>query len=114
MNVQANFLRVALQDGDSGCTAKTLMVHPYTTTEEVCSLCAYKFKIAHPEDFALFLVSEDSSQQLAPDTHPQRIKAELHSRPRSHVFHFLYRRTLDLNLCIPATAVPTGNGLHEE
>ncbi|CAN9510024.1 unnamed protein product [Ophioblennius macclurei] len=100
-----NFLRVALQDGDSGCTAKTLMVHSYTTTEEVCSLCAYKLKIDDPENFALFLVSEDSSQQLAPDTHPQRIKAELHSRPRPHVFHFLYRRTLSLNLCIPATAI---------
>lgn len=105
---------MALQDGGSGCTAKTLMVQPYTTTEEVCSLCAYKLKIADPENFALFLVSEDGSQQLASDTHPQRIKAELHSRPRSHVFHFLYRRTPNLNLCIPAATLQTGNGVQVE
>lgn len=97
-----NYLRVALQEADTGCTAKTLIVHPYTTTEEVCSLCAYKFKIPDPENYALFLVTEETSQQLAPDTHPQRIKAELHSRPRAHVFHFLYRKVPNLNLCIPA------------
>ncbi|KAM7393586.1 hypothetical protein PAMP_020445 [Pampus punctatissimus] len=97
-----NYLRVALQDMDTGCTAKTLIVHSYTTTEEVCSLCAYKFKIPDPENYALFLVTEDTSQQLAPDTHPQRIKAELHSRPRAQIFHFVYRRVPNLNLCIPA------------
>lgn len=97
-----NYLRVALQDEDTGCTAKTLIIQPYTTTEEVCSVCAYKFKICDPENYALFLVTEDMRQQLAPDTHPQRIKAELHSRPRGHVFHFVYRRVPNLNLCIPA------------
>uniref|UniRef100_A0A4W6EGJ2 Ras and Rab interactor 2 n=1 Tax=Lates calcarifer TaxID=8187 RepID=A0A4W6EGJ2_LATCA len=97
-----NYLRVALQEVDTGCTAKTLVVHPYTTTEEVCSLCAYKFKIPDPENYALFLVTEDTSQQLAPDTHPQRIKAELHSRPRTQIFHFVYRKVPNLNLCIPA------------
>lgn len=102
MNNQANYLRVAFQGIDTGCTAKTLIVHPYNTTEEVCSLCAYKFKIADPENYALFLVTEDTSQQLAPDTHPQKIKSELHSRPRTHVFHFVYRRIPNLNLCIPA------------
>ncbi|XP_076871359.1 ras and Rab interactor 2 isoform X2 [Brachyhypopomus gauderio] len=30
-----NFLRVALQDVTNGCTAKTLQVHPYDTTEEM-------------------------------------------------------------------------------
>ncbi|XP_051242061.1 ras and Rab interactor 2 isoform X1 [Dicentrarchus labrax] len=97
-----NYLRVALQELDTGCTAKTLVVHPYTTTEEVCSLCASKFKIPDPENYALFLVTEDTSQQLAPDTHPQRIKAELHSRPLTQIFHFVYRRVSNLNLCIPA------------
>uniref|UniRef100_H3D9H6 Ras and Rab interactor 2 n=1 Tax=Tetraodon nigroviridis TaxID=99883 RepID=H3D9H6_TETNG len=85
-----NYLNVALQV-DSGCTAKTLLVSPYTTTEEVCSLCAQKLKIQKPEQYALFLVTEEMRQQLAPDTHPQRIKAELHSRPRTNTFHFLYR-----------------------
>ncbi|CAG06165.1 unnamed protein product, partial [Tetraodon nigroviridis] len=86
-----NYLNVALQV-DSGCTAKTLLVSPYTTTEEVCSLCAQKLKIQKPEQYALFLVTEEMRQQLAPDTHPQRIKAELHSRPRTNTFHFLYRK----------------------
>uniref|UniRef100_A0A3Q1EAC3 Ras and Rab interactor 2 n=1 Tax=Acanthochromis polyacanthus TaxID=80966 RepID=A0A3Q1EAC3_9TELE len=108
-----NYLRVALQALDSGCTAKTLVVHPYTTTEEVCSLCAYKFKIPDPENYALFLVTEDTSQQLAPDTHPQRIKSELHSRPRSQIFHFVYRRVPNLNLCIPAV-MQNGNCLEVE
>ncbi|XP_071359768.1 ras and Rab interactor 2-like isoform X1 [Trachinotus anak] len=108
-----NYLRVALQEVDTGCTAKTLLVHPYTTTEEVCSLCAYKFKIPDPENYALFLVTEDTSQQLAPDTHPQRIKAELHSRPCAQIFHFLYRRVPNLNLCIPAI-MQNGNCLQVE
>uniref|UniRef100_A0A3Q3WGI7 Uncharacterized protein n=1 Tax=Mola mola TaxID=94237 RepID=A0A3Q3WGI7_MOLML len=97
-----NYLRVALQEVDMGCTAKTLVVHPYTTTEEVCSLCAYKFNIPDPENYALFLVTQETSQQLAPDTHPQRIKAELHSRPQTQTFHFLYRKVPNLHLCIPA------------
>lgn len=92
---------MALQVG-TGCTAKTLLVNPYTTTEEVCSLCAKKLKIQEPEQYALFLVTAEMRQQLAPDTHPQRIKAELYSRPRTHTFHFLYRKVTDLNLCIPA------------
>ncbi|XP_071390227.1 ras and Rab interactor 2-like isoform X1 [Centroberyx affinis] len=97
-----NYLRVALQEVDTGCTAKTLVVHPYSTTEEVCSLCAFKFKVPDPENYALFLLTEDTSQQLAPDTHPQRIKAEIHSRPHAQTFHFVYRRVPNLNLCIPA------------
>ncbi|XP_059185643.1 LOW QUALITY PROTEIN: ras and Rab interactor 2-like [Centropristis striata] len=108
-----NYLRVALQELDTGCTAKTLLVQPYTTTEEVCSLCAYKFKIPDPDTYALFLVTEDTSQQLAPDTHPQRIKAELHSRPRAQIFHFVYRRVPNLNLCIPAI-LHNGNCLQVE
>lgn len=90
---------------DTGCTAKTLLVHSYTTTEEVCSLCASKFKLSEPERYALFLVTEDTCQQLAPDTHPQQIKAELHRRPRAKTFHFVYRRVPHLNLCIPASII---------
>uniref|UniRef100_A0AAY4E5U7 Ras and Rab interactor 2 n=1 Tax=Denticeps clupeoides TaxID=299321 RepID=A0AAY4E5U7_9TELE len=87
-----NYLRVALQEVDTGCTAKTLMVRPYATTEEVCQLCADKFKVADREKHALFLLTEGSSQQLAPDTYPQKIKAELHSRPQVQPFYFVYRR----------------------
>lgn len=112
MSIQANYLHVALQL-DTGCTAKTLLVNPYTTTEEVCSLCAQKLKIQKPEQYALFLVTEEMRQQLAPDTHPQRIKAELHSRPRTHTFHFLYRKVTNLNLCIPADG-QNGECLHSD
>ncbi|KAM9476663.1 ras and Rab interactor 2 [Clarias gariepinus] len=97
-----NYLRVALQEPDSGCTAKTLKVRPYGTTEEVCQLCAEKFKVRDPDAHALFLLTEESTQQLAPDTHPQKIKAELHSRPQSQAFYFVYRRIQNLNLPAPA------------
>lgn len=83
---------MALQELDSGCTAKTLKVVPHATVEEVCQLCAQKFKVSEPEAYGLFLVMEDSSQQLAPDTHPQKIKAELHSSSQVTHFHFVYRR----------------------
>lgn len=90
--VSQNYLRVALQEVDSGCTAKTLPVRPYTTVEELCQLCALKFKVSDPKNYGLFLQMEGSSQQLAADTHPQKIKAELHSRPQPVPFHFVYRR----------------------
>ncbi|KAG9350535.1 hypothetical protein JZ751_026901 [Albula glossodonta] len=97
-----NYLRVALHEVDSGCTAKTLLVQPYSTTEEVCSICAHKFNVPDPENHALFLITEETSQQLAPDTYPQKIKAEIHSRPQPLPFHFVYRRVPNLNLCVPA------------
>ncbi|XP_024609503.1 ras and Rab interactor 2 [Neophocaena asiaeorientalis asiaeorientalis] len=87
-----NYLRVAFQDVNSGCTGKTLLVRPYVTTEDVCQLCAEKFKVADPEEYSLFLFVDETWQQLAEDTYPQKIKAELHSRPQSHVFHFVYKR----------------------
>ncbi|KAJ8389863.1 hypothetical protein AAFF_G00113320 [Aldrovandia affinis] len=97
-----NYLRVALQEVDSGCTAKTLLVRPYSTTEEVCLICAHKFRVPDPESHALFLLTEETSQQLAPDTYPQKIKAEIHSRPQAQPFHFVYRRVPNLNLHTPA------------
>ncbi|XP_017578131.1 ras and Rab interactor 2 isoform X1 [Pygocentrus nattereri] len=96
-----NYLRVALQEPGSGCTAKTLQVRPYATTEEVCHICAEKFKVSDPDSHALFLLTEETTQQLAPDTHPQKIKAELHSRPQVQPFYFVYRRIQNLNLTVP-------------
>lgn len=109
-----NYLRVALQELDSGCTAKTLKVAPYATAEEVCQLCALKFKVSEPEAYGLFLVMEDSSQQLAPDTHPQKIKAELHSSSQVDHFHFVYRR-LAMGGASPdsSSALPNLNQLAE-
>ncbi|KAM8737959.1 ras and Rab interactor 2 isoform 1-T1 [Acanthopagrus schlegelii] len=104
-----NYLRVALQELDSGCTAKTLQVQPYSTVEEVCQLCAYKFKVSDPENYGLFLVMEGSSQQLALDTHPQKIKAELHSRSQATPFHFVFRRVANSNALSSALPDPTPN-----
>ncbi|NWW92116.1 RIN2 protein, partial [Rhynochetos jubatus] len=87
-----NYLRVAFQAVHSGCTGKTLLVRPYITTEDVCQLCAEKFKVDNPEEYSLFLFVADTWQQLAEDTYPQKIKAELHSRPQPQAFHFVYRR----------------------
>ncbi|XP_053567981.1 ras and Rab interactor 2 [Bombina bombina] len=87
-----NYLRVALQEVESGCTGKTLIVKPYTTTEEVCQMCAQRFKVQDPSDYGLFLYIDDTWQQLSEDTYPQKIKAELHSRPHLQVFHFVYKR----------------------
>uniref|UniRef100_A0A667XHM3 Ras and Rab interactor 2 n=1 Tax=Myripristis murdjan TaxID=586833 RepID=A0A667XHM3_9TELE len=104
-----NYLRVALQELDSGCTAKTLQVRPYATVEEVCQLCAHKFKVSDPENYGLFLLTEGTSQQLAPDTHPQKIKAELHSRPQAATFHFVFRRVANHNTLSSAPLNPTPN-----
>ncbi|KAF6089180.1 Ras and Rab interactor 2 [Phyllostomus discolor] len=87
-----NYLRVAFQEVNSGCTGKTLLVRPYVTTEDVCQLCAEKFKVEDPEEYSLFLFVDETWQQLAEDTYPQKIKAELHSRPQPHIFHFVYKR----------------------
>ncbi|KAK9964445.1 hypothetical protein ABG768_005616 [Culter alburnus] len=95
-----NYLRVALQDASNGCTAKTLQVQPYATTEDVCQICADKFKVSDPENYALFLLTDETTQQLAMDTHPQRIKAELHSRPQPQLFYFVYRQIQ--NLTVPS------------
>lgn len=105
---------MALKELDSGCTAKTLKVAPHTTAEEVCQLCAIKFKVSEPEAYALFLVMEDSSQQLAPDTHPQKIKAELHSSAQADHFHFVYRRLVAGQASLESTsALPNLNQLAE-
>ncbi|KAM8945482.1 ras and Rab interactor 2 [Pelodytes ibericus] len=87
-----NYLRVALQEVDSGCTGKTLIVKPYTTTEDVCQMCAQRFNVEDPANYGLFLYIDDTWQQLSEDTYPQKIKAELHSRPQLQVFHFVYKR----------------------
>lgn len=93
-----NYLRVALQDASNGCTAKTLQVQPYATTEDVCQICAEKFKVSDPENYVLFLLTDETTQQLAPDTHPQRIKAELHSRPQPQPFYFVYHQIQNFSL----------------
>lgn len=100
---------MALHELDSGCTAKTLQVRPHATVEEVCQLCANKFKVSEPCRYGLFLVMGGSSQQLAPDTHPQKIKAELHSRPQVDPFYFVYRRISNISTSPADLLNPTSN-----
>lgn len=96
-----NYMRVALLKADSGCTAKTLHVRPNATTEEVCRLCALKFRVSDPDNYGLFLYMDESSQQLAADTCPQWIKAELHSRPKRQHFYFVYKSVPSMNCSTP-------------
>lgn len=114
LSVPQNYLRVALQELDSGCTAKTIQVRPYASVEEVCRLCAQKFKVSDPENYGLFLLMEGSSQQLAPDTHPQKIKAELLSRSQATPFHFVFRRVAnsDASPTDPLNLTPNLNSSH--
>lgn len=100
---------MALHGLDSGCTAKTLQVRPHATVDEVCQLCANKFKVSEPDQYGLFLVMGGNSQQLAPDTHPQKIKAELHSRPQVDPFYFVYRRAASDGSC-PAALLSSSLG----
>lgn len=97
---------MALHALDSGCTAKTLQVRPHATVDEVCLLCASKFRVSEPKDYGLFLVMGGNSQQLAPDTHPQKIKAELHSRPQVEPFYFVYRRVATVGSSPAALLIP--------
>ncbi|XP_048392142.1 ras and Rab interactor 2-like isoform X2 [Stegostoma tigrinum] len=106
-----NYLRVAFNNTTSGCTAKTLLVRPFTTTQELCDLCAAKFQVQDTENYSLFLLINDTWQQLAPDTFPQKIKAELHSRPQSQMFYFVYKR---LHGDLPNNAIENSNMAPEE
>eukprot|EP00061_Rhincodon_typus_P005411 g24887.t1 len=87
-----NFLRVAYHDPGNGCTAKTLVVRPCETTEEVCRLCARKFKVQSPAEHGLFLVVDDNWSLLPPDSRPQQLKAGLQGgREASDYYHFVYK-----------------------
>ncbi|XP_060711487.1 ras and Rab interactor 2-like [Hemiscyllium ocellatum] len=86
-----NFLRVAYHDPDNGCTAKTLVVRPQESVEDVCRLCARKFKVQSPAEHGLFLVVDDDWRLLPPDSHPQQLKAGLQAREASGCYHFVYK-----------------------
>lgn len=44
------------------------------TAVSVCAACAKKYGVSNPEAYGLFLVSSDSSQLLAGDSCPQRLR----------------------------------------
>uniref|UniRef100_A0A3B3RGV6 Ras and Rab interactor 2 n=1 Tax=Paramormyrops kingsleyae TaxID=1676925 RepID=A0A3B3RGV6_9TELE len=87
-----NYLRVAYLDANGIYTTKTLPVAPYSTTGDVCQLCAEKFQITGPESHGLFLVIGEGWQQLSPDSFPQSIKADIHSQRLT--FSFVYRQPI--------------------
>nr|XP_023698011.1 ras and Rab interactor 2-like [Paramormyrops kingsleyae] len=89
-----NYLRVAYLDANGIYTTKTLPVAPYSTTGDVCQLCAEKFQITGPESHGLFLVIGEGWQQLSPDSFPQSIKADIHSQRLT--FSFVYRQVSEL------------------
>ncbi|XP_067877868.1 ras and Rab interactor 2-like isoform X2 [Heterodontus francisci] len=86
-----NFLRVAYQDPCNGCTAKTLVVRPAETTEDLCRICAEKFKVQEPGRHGLYLVVDDSWRLLPRDSHPQQIKAGLQGQDETGYYHFVYK-----------------------
>nr|XP_028595674.1 LOW QUALITY PROTEIN: ras and Rab interactor-like protein [Podarcis muralis] len=55
---------------------KTISVPPDMTTASVCAVCAEKYGVSDPESHGLFLVSHGSSQLLAGDSCPQRLRSE--------------------------------------
>ncbi|KAJ1076886.1 hypothetical protein K5549_017450, partial [Capra hircus] len=76
-----NYLRVAFQEVNSGCTGKTLLVRPYVTTEDVCQLCAEKFKVANPGSTA------SSSLWTKHGSSSQRTRTHRRSRPSCTAGH---------------------------
>ncbi|XP_062892496.1 ras and Rab interactor 2 isoform X2 [Mobula hypostoma] len=88
-----NFLRVAYEDPNHGCTAKTLVVRPTDTVADLCCLCAKKFNVSEPAAHGLYLVEDDSCRPLPSDSHPQLIKAELRTQEGpGHQYCFVYGR----------------------
>ncbi|XP_062996266.1 ras and Rab interactor-like protein [Elgaria multicarinata webbii] len=55
---------------------KTIFVPTDMTTASVCAVCAEKYSISDQEAYGLFLVSGDSSQILAGDSHPQKLRSD--------------------------------------
>ncbi|KAK2091515.1 hypothetical protein P7K49_030799 [Saguinus oedipus] len=54
----------------------------YITTKDVCQIYTEKFKVGDPEEYSLFLFIDETWQQLAEDTYPQKARAaQLTSAP---------------------------------
>uniref|UniRef100_A0A8D2LGC0 Uncharacterized protein n=1 Tax=Varanus komodoensis TaxID=61221 RepID=A0A8D2LGC0_VARKO len=63
--------------GERRITVKTIFVPSDMTTASVCAVCAEKYGISDREAYGLFLVSGDSSQLLAGDSCPQRLRRDI-------------------------------------
>uniref|UniRef100_H9GFI7 VPS9 domain-containing protein n=1 Tax=Anolis carolinensis TaxID=28377 RepID=H9GFI7_ANOCA len=69
---------------------KTVAVTAEMTTASVCAVCAEKFGVSKGEAYGLFLVSGESSQLLAEDSHPQRVHSGL-LRSKGDPASFVYK-----------------------
>nr|XP_034976709.1 ras and Rab interactor-like protein isoform X2 [Zootoca vivipara] len=81
---------------------KTISMLPGMTTASVCAMCAEKYGVSDPETYGLFLVSCGSSQLLAGDSCPLRLRSETlqaQGGPASFVYKPKDRR-------LPATVAP--------
>ncbi|XP_069750216.1 ras and Rab interactor 2-like, partial [Narcine bancroftii] len=86
-----NFVRVAYQDPEHGCTAKTLVVEQSDTAADLCRLCAEKFKVANHRQHGLYLVVDDRCRALPAHIHPRLIQAELQAQGGPGYYYFVYR-----------------------
>ncbi|KAJ6663751.1 hypothetical protein lerEdw1_009830 [Lerista edwardsae] len=79
---------------------KTISAPMNMTTASVCAVCAQKYGISDPEAYGLFLVSGDSSQLLAGDSCPQRLRLAVLNSQEVPV-SFVYKA---IDGALPATA----------
>ncbi|XP_061453623.1 ras and Rab interactor-like protein isoform X2 [Rhineura floridana] len=56
---------------------KAISIPADMTTASMCTVCAEKYAISDPGAYGLFLVSGDSSQLLAEDSCPQRLRLDI-------------------------------------
>uniref|UniRef100_A0A8C5S1W1 Ras-associating domain-containing protein n=1 Tax=Laticauda laticaudata TaxID=8630 RepID=A0A8C5S1W1_LATLA len=68
---------------------KTISVPPNMTTALVCAACAEKYGVSDSAAYGLFLVSDSSTQLLAEDSCPQKVRADLLQREGSA--NFIYK-----------------------
>uniref|UniRef100_A0A8C5S2A0 Uncharacterized protein n=1 Tax=Laticauda laticaudata TaxID=8630 RepID=A0A8C5S2A0_LATLA len=69
--------------------SKTISVPPNMTTALVCAACAEKYGVSDSAAYGLFLVSDSSTQLLAEDSCPQKVRADLLQREGSA--NFIYK-----------------------
>ncbi|XP_072562685.1 ras and Rab interactor 2 isoform X2 [Paramormyrops kingsleyae] len=74
------FVRVLFQDGDLS-SAKTLQWNESQTAEALGQLCAAKFGVADPEQYALYWRTGEEVQPLQPDAQIQDLQSQMGAIP---------------------------------
>lgn len=78
--VLQRFVRVLFQDGDLS-SAKTLQWNESETAEALGQLCAAKFGVADPEQYALYWRTGEEVQPLQPDAQIQDLQSQTGAIP---------------------------------